>query len=37
LSHLAKLWSDANKPDRALAAKNLLKERYPASPWSKAQ
>lgn len=37
LSNLAKLWADAAKPDRALAAKNLLKERYPASPWSKIQ
>ena len=37
LANLAKLWADAAKPDRALAAKNLLKERYPASPWSKVQ
>ena len=37
LAHLATLWAEANKADRAVAAKNLLRERYPTSPWAKTQ
>ena len=35
LYHLADLWPRFNKPDRALAAQNLLESRYPTSVWNK--
>ena len=35
LKNLADLWLQANQPDRALAARQLLNERYKNSPWAK--
>jgi tetratricopeptide (TPR) repeat protein len=35
LYHLNKLWAEIKKPDRAVAARNLLSDRYPGSVWSK--
>ena len=37
LYHLADLWPRFKKPDRALAAQNLLQSRYPTSVWNKRQ
>jgi tetratricopeptide (TPR) repeat protein len=34
LANLATLWAEVNKSDRAAAAKNLLKEKYPNSVWA---
>ena len=34
LANLATLWSEVDKADRATAAKNLLKEKYPGSAWA---
>jgi len=34
LYYLSKLWPDINKADRAIAAKNTLRERYPGSVWA---
>ncbi len=34
LAHLATLWTDVDKADRAAQAKNLLKEKYPTSAWA---
>jgi tetratricopeptide (TPR) repeat protein len=36
LANLSKLWKDLNRADRATAAANLLKQRYPQSHWAKA-
>jgi tetratricopeptide (TPR) repeat protein len=35
LYHLSNLWNQTNKPDRATAARSLLKSRYPSSRWAK--
>jgi tetratricopeptide (TPR) repeat protein len=34
LANLATLWTEVDKADRATAAKNLLKEKYPGSAWA---
>lgn len=35
LYYLSKLWSEVNKPERAAAARSLLRERYAGSVWAK--
>ncbi len=35
LSNLARLWNELGKPERALQATQLLKERYASSSWAK--
>jgi tetratricopeptide (TPR) repeat protein len=37
LYHLSKLWTDVNKADRAIAARNTLRERYAGSVWASAE
>jgi tetratricopeptide (TPR) repeat protein len=35
LYHLKDLWAQLNKPERATQAAEMLKSRYPSSPWNK--
>ena len=34
LHYLVGLWNELKKPERAVAARNLLKSRHPASRWA---
>jgi len=35
LAHLAELWTEDGKPERSVEMTQLLKERYPNTPWAK--